>query len=292
VAAVRGERAHIQFRSFSPAERDSVVQALGNKIRVQESPWDCILMVAFNHEKKPFDDKRVRKALTLAVDRHQGSQALSKIAIVKEVAGVQVPGTPYATPPAELEKLAGYGRDIKAARAEAQRLLKEAGAENLQFTFTNRGISMPYEPLGIWLIDQWRQIGVHVQQNVVEAAAYYTPLRAGDFQVAMDFQCGYIVEPDLDIYKFVSTDKNPSNYGRYTDRVLDNLYDRQAKATSPEERKQLIREFEKRLLDDEVHYLLTLQWHRIVPHSAKVKGWQITPSHYLNNQLDTVWLDQ
>jgi peptide/nickel transport system substrate-binding protein len=54
----------------------------------------------------------------------------------------------------------------------------------------------------------------------------------------------------------------------------------------------LIREFEKRLLDEEVHYLLTLQWHRIVPHSAKVKGWQITPSHYLNNQLDAVWLDQ
>ena len=292
VAALRGERAHIQFRSFSPAERDSVVQALGNKIRVQESPWDCILMVAFNHEKKPFDDKRVRKALTLALDRHEGSKALSKIAIVKEVAGVQVPGTPYATPPAELEKLAGYGRDINAARAEARRLLKEAGAENLQFTFTNRGTSMPYEPLAIWLIDQWRQVGVHVQQVVIEAAAYYTPLRAGDFQVAMDFQCGFIVEPDLDIYKFISTDKNPANYGRYTDRVLDNLFDRQAKATSPEERKTLIREFEKRLLDEEVHYLLTLQWHRIVPHSAKVKGWQITPSHYLNNQLDTVWLDQ
>jgi peptide/nickel transport system substrate-binding protein len=292
VAALRGERAHIQFRSFSPAERDTVVQALGNKIKVQESPWDCILMVAFNHEKKPFDDKRVRKALTLALDRHQGSQALSKIAIVKEVAGVQVPGTPYATPPADLEKLAGYGRDINAARAEARRLLKEAGAENLQFTFTNRGTSMPYEPLAIWLIDQWRQIGVHVQQVVIEAAAYYTPLRAGDFQVAMDFQCGYIVEPDLDLYKFVSADRNPANYARYKDPVLDNLYDRQQKATSPEERKQLIREFEKRLLDEEVHYLLTLQWHRIVPHSAKVKGWQITPSHYLNNQLDTVWLDQ
>ncbi len=290
VAAVRGERAHIQFRSFSPAERDSVVQALGNKIRVQESPWDCILMVAFNHEKKPFDDKRVRRALTLALDRYEGSKALSKIAIVKEVAGIQVPGTPYATPPTELEKLAGYGRDIKAARAEARRLLKEAGADNLQFTFTNRGTSMPYEPLAIWLIDQWRQVDVHVQQVVVEPAAYYTPLRAGDFQVAMDFQCGYIVEPDLDIYKFISTDKNPANYGRYTDRVLDNLYDRQARATSPEERKQLLREFEKRLLDEEAHYLLTLQWHRIIPHSSKVKGWQITPSHYLNNQLDAVWL--
>ena len=53
----------------------------------------------------------------------------------------------------------------------------------------------------------------------------------------MDFQCGYIVEPDLDIYKFISTDKNPANYGRYTDRVLDDLYDKQARATNPEERK-------------------------------------------------------
>ena len=56
---------------------------------------------------------------------------MSKIAIVKDVAGIQVPGTPFATPPAELEKLAGYGKDIAANRAEAKRLLKEAGAENL-----------------------------------------------------------------------------------------------------------------------------------------------------------------
>ena len=32
-----------------------------------------------------------------------------------------------ATPPAELEKLAGYGKDIAKNRAEAKRLLKEAG---------------------------------------------------------------------------------------------------------------------------------------------------------------------
>jgi peptide/nickel transport system substrate-binding protein len=292
VAMIRGERGHIQFRGFSPAERDSLVQALGNKITVQESPWDCILMGVINHEKKPFDDVRVRRALTLALDRYEGSKALSRIAIVKEVAGVQVPGTPYATPPAELEKLAGYGRDINAARAEARRLLKEAGAEGLSFTFKNRGIPMPYEPLAIWMIDQWRQVGLTVNQEVIEAAAYYTPLRAGDFQVAMDFQCGYIVEPDLDMYKFLSKDKNPANYGRYTDRVLDDLYEKQARASNPDERKAFIRQFEKRLLDEEAHYLLTLQWHRIIPHSSKVKGWQVTPSHYLNNQLDTVWLTE
>jgi peptide/nickel transport system substrate-binding protein len=293
VAAVRGERAHIQFRGFSPAERDSIVSTLGNKVTVQESPWDCILMVGINHEKKPFDDKRVRRALTLALDRHQASQSLSKIAIVKAVAGVQVPGTPFATPPEELNKLAGYWPDIEKSRAEARRLLKEAGVpEGFTFTFTNRGIPMPYEPLGVWMIDQWRQIGLNVNQQVIEPAAYFGTIRKGESQVHMDFQCGYIVEPDLDIYKFLSSDRNPANYGRYKDPVLDALYDKQSRATNPEERKQLIRQFEKRLLDEEAHYLMTLQWHRIIPHSSKVKGWTITPSHYLNNTLDTVWLAQ
>jgi len=293
VAAIRGGRAHIQFRGFSPAERDSLKSALGDKITVQESPWDCVLLIAINHEKKPFDDKRVRRALTLALDRYEGSKNLSKIAVVKEVAGVQVPGTPYATPPDELAKLAGYGRDINASRTEAKKLLKDAGAENLSFTFKNRGVPMPYEPMAIWLIDQWRQIGVSVKQEVVESAAYYGQvLRPGNFEVAMDFQCGYIVEPDLDLYKFLSASRNPANYGRYNDPVLDDLFDRQGRTQDPEERKKFVRQFEKRLLDDEAHYLMTLQWHRIVPHSSKVKGWQITPSHYLNNTLDTVWLTE
>src|SRR5437879_4582984 len=171
VSAVRGERAHIHVRGFSPAERDNLVAALGSTIAVQESPWDCALLVAMNHEKKPFDDKRVRRALTLALDRYQGSQALSKIAIVKEVAGVQVPGTPFATPPAELEKLVGYWRDINKSRAEAPRLLKDAGgADGSAFTFKNRGIPTPYAAVGIWLVDPWRQIGLNVQQEVIEAA--------------------------------------------------------------------------------------------------------------------------
>src|SRR5262247_2682185 len=113
VAAIRGERAHIQFRGFTPTYRDNLVNALGNKITVQESPWNCSIGVTPNEQKKPFDDKRVRRALTLALDRWEGSKALSKIALIKEVAGIQVPGTQWATPPAELEKLAGYSRDIK-----------------------------------------------------------------------------------------------------------------------------------------------------------------------------------
>ena len=108
--------------------------------------------------------------------------------------------------------------------------------------------------------------------------------------MASDAQCSFIVEPDIDLQKFQSTGISDNNYSRYKDPVIDDLFLKQARAMDPDERKRLLRAFEKRLLDEEVHYFYTLQWHRIVPHSAKVRGWTITPAHYLNQQLDTVWL--
>ncbi len=215
----------------------------------------------------------------------------AKIAIVREVAGVQVPRTPFATPPAELVKLAGYRRDIRESRTEARRLLAEAEiAEGTSFVLKNRNIPMPYAPVGAWLVNQWREIGLMVHQEVQDCGQYFKDLRAGNFELSTDFQCGYVVDPDLDLYKFQSRDRSDANYGRYTDPVLDDLYVRQSRTVDPERRRQYIRAFEKRLLDEEAHYIYMLQWHRIVPHSSRVRGWTITPSHYLNSQLDTVWL--
>ena len=291
VAAIRGQRAMIQFRGFSPPERDTLVQALGSQITVQESPWECWNPLAINHEKKPFDDRRVRRALTLALDRYQGAAALARLTILREVSGVQGVGTPFAASPDELTTLAGYGRDIAKARAEARRLLREAGVpDGFAFTFKNRGIPNPYEALGIWLADQWRQIGLNVKIETLELGTLYSDIRAGRFEVAADFHCSYIVEPDLALFKFQSTDLSPVNYSRYVDRTLDALYEKQSRTADREERRRHIRDFEKRLLDEEAHYIYTFQWHRIVPHSARVRGWTITPSHFLNNQLDTVWL--
>jgi len=35
---------------------------------------------------------------------------------------------------------------------------------------------------------------------------------------------------------------------------------------------------------------MTPWWQRIIPHSAKMKGWKILPSNYLNQELSNVWL--
>jgi peptide/nickel transport system substrate-binding protein len=290
-AAIRSGRAHIQFRGFSPAQRDDIVGALGEQITVQESPWNCGLVVAINHDKAPFHDPGVRRALSLALDRYRAADALSKAAIVREVAGVQVPGSPFATPPAELMKLAGYRRDSRESRSEARRLLAEAGVpDGFSFVLKNRDVPMPYQHIGTWLVDEWRQIGLKVRHEIQDSAQYFKDLRAGNFELSTDFQCGYVVDPDLDLYKFQSRGRSDANYGRYTDPVLDDLYLRQSRTVDREQRRRYIRAFEKRLLDDEAHYIYTLQWHRIVPHRSSVRGWTITPSHYLNNQLDTVWL--
>src|SRR5437764_3433499 len=205
IAAVRGERALIEFRAFNPSARDALVGALGSRITVKESPWDCAVWVVPPHEKKPWDDPRARRALTLAVDRWSGSKALSRITIVKEVGGVQVPGTTYAASEAELGRLAGFGRDLEASRAEARRLLREANVpDGFAFVLNNRNLPEPYEPLAIWLVDQWKKIGLNATVRVLESAAWFHALRSGDFEVRMDGQGGYIGEPALDRYKFLS----------------------------------------------------------------------------------------
>ena len=72
---------------------------------------------------------RVRKALLLAVDQWHGAPALSKIANVHTVGGIVFPGSPLAATKEELQKMAGFWPDIEKSRAEARRLLKEAGQE-------------------------------------------------------------------------------------------------------------------------------------------------------------------
>ena len=291
VAAIRSGRADIQFRGFSPAQRDDLVHALGDKVTVQESPWNCGVVVAINHDKEPFRDRRVRRALSLALNRYEAAGALSKMAIVRDVAGVQVPGSPFATPPSELMKLAGYWRDIRESRSEARRLLAEVGVpDGFQVVLKNRDIPMPYQHIGAWLVDEWGKIGLKVRHELQDSAQYFANLRTGNFELSTDFQCGYVVDPDLDLYKFQSQGRSDANYGRYSDAVLDELYVRQSRTVNVEQRRKYIRAFEKRLLDEEARYISTLQWHRIVPHRSRVRGWTITPSHYLNNQLDTVWL--
>ncbi|MCB1509593.1 MAG: ABC transporter substrate-binding protein [Hyphomicrobiaceae bacterium] len=288
--ALRGDRAAIEFRGFPPKARDDMMNALGKKISVQEGDWNCSLFLTPNHKKKPFDDARVRRALTLALDRWAGSEYLRKIAIMKTVGGIVFPGHPLAIKPADLRKLAGFG-DIKASRAEARRLLKEAGAEGLKFTLLNRNVDQPYKILGTWAIDQWRKIGLDVKQETVTTPVWYSKLRkTKDFDVSTDANCQSVVNPVADVAKFLGGQSN--NYGNYKDPELQAIYNKLVVAPSVAEQAKLMRQFEKRAIDDQAHMMTSFWWYRIVLMRSYVKGWKTSPSHYLNQHLDNIWLEK
>jgi len=288
--AVQGGQVLGEFRGISPAERDRLVQAMGDKIRIEESSWTLNLLVCFNVEKKPFDDVRVRRALLLAIDRWGGSQGLSRISTLRSVGGVVRPGSPFATPEAELVKLPGFSKDIKKSREEAVKLLKEAGQENLKFTLWNRNLAMPYTPAGIFLVDQWRQIGVTVEHKQSDTGAYLATMNAGNHDVAIDFSNLFMDDTSLGLAKYLSLSRAPENRSRSKDDVLDKLFDDHMRERDPEKRKALIRAFEKRLFEQAYQQPL-LWWHRIVPTHKALMGWQMSPSHNLGAQLEGVWLD-
>ena len=292
IQAIRGGRADIEFRGFPPKSRDDLVKALGDGINVQESAWNCTFGYAGNQTKPLFQDKRVRQAMTLALDRWGASNYLSKIAIVKTVGGLALPGHPVATPEDVLKTYYGYWPDIKKSREKARELLKAAGAEGAHFKIWNRAVDQPYKVVGTWMLDQWKQVGLDVEQVVVPTGPWYAGLRDPNaFDVAIWPSCQSIVNPIVDAGAWLSKDRAADNRGYYTDKVLDEWYDEMNREGDPDKQKEIYRKFEKRVLHDEAHFGQVLWWHKINPHRSFVKGWKIAPSHYLNQSLDQVWLD-
>jgi len=292
VSAIRGDRAAIEFRGFPPSTRDELVAALGPEITVQESDWNCGNPITPNHKRKPFDDVRVRRALTLAIDRWNGAPSMSKISVMKTVGGVAFPGSPLAATKEELQQLAGFWPDIEKSRAEARRLLKEAGQENLSFELLNRNVDQPYKFNGLWVIDEWSKIGVKVSQRVLQTGPFTEAVRSGEFEAFVDGDCQNIVNPLLDGTKYLPGSVSSNNYGNYEDPEAVAIYERMVRETDFAKQRALMRQFEKRVLDTEAHELFLLWRYRIVPHRSYVKGWKIGPSHYVNQDLATIWLDK
>ncbi len=290
VDAIRADRAAIEFRGFPPAVRDELVGALGDKITVQTSDWNCGSFVEPNHKKKPFDDSRVRRALTLAIDRWHGAPQLAKIANVHTVGGIVFPGSPLAADKEELEDLAGFWPDIDKSRAKAKKLLQEAGAEGLSFELLNRNVDQPYKYNATWVIDEWSKIGLHVTQRVLPTGPWFEAMRQGNFDVVLAGNCQSVVNPLLDVQRYLPN--YAANYGQFDDQPEIALYDRMLRETDAAQQRSLMRQFEKHVLDTQSHEIFLLWWYRIVPYRSYVKGWKISPSHYLNQDLATVWLDK
>lgn len=292
VDAIKADRASIEFRGLPPSARDQLTKELGDKVWVQDGDWNCGNILTPNHQKKPFDDVRVRRALALAIDQWKGAPALAKIANVRTVGGIVYPGSPLAATKEELQQISGFWPDIEKSRAEAKKLLKEAGAEGLKFELLNRNVDQPYKFVGTWVIGEWKKIGLNVEQKVVPTGPWFSNMRGGTFDVALEANCQSVVNPVLDTGKYLPHKVFPDNYGYYDDPKSIELYEALQKETDPKKQREAMRAYEKHTLETQVHEIVLPYWYRIVMGRSYVKGWKISPSHYLNQDLANIWLDK
>ena len=290
IPAYKSGKIMAEFRGVTPTQRDDLVETLGDRVTVSESPWLSNLLVVFNTKRPPFDDARVRRALSLAIDRWGAAEKLQSTTFLKNVGGIMRPGSTMAMPESELVTIPGFSRDIAASRAEAKRLLAEAGVKDLKLTLIVRDIPMPHYAGADLLVESWKAIGVEATEDRRNIFDWQKQVEAGNYDVAQDFAGDFFDDPTIQLTKFVSRDLSPINYSGSTDRFLDALYVGQAITTDPRERAKIVSEFERHALT-EAYTVPLLWWNRIVVTSSQVKGWSITPSHFIGQDLTDVWLN-
>ena len=290
-AAIRSGRAHIEFRDLPLAEVEAIRKQLGDKVVVQQTPFVIHFDIAINNTVKPFTDARVRKALTLGLDRYTGGRVLHPLTGLRDVGALTRPGTEWAMSPAELEKLPGFGRDAEKNRAEAKRLLAEAGYPNgFKVVLKNRNVKLPYQDFAVYVIQEWRKIGIEAEHRPLETAAWYADGRdQGNFEVMVFPTGAFIDDPDQLLAPYITG--SPQNWARFSNPGIDDLYSRQARTLDPVERRRLVIELQKIVLENAYH-MPGLWWSRNVVHWAKVKNWVAPPSHFTNQKLQDVWLSE
>ncbi|QKJ88659.1 ABC transporter substrate-binding protein [Paramixta manurensis] len=192
--------------------------------------------LAFNTEKKPFDNPKVRQALNYAVD---------KKAIINAV--FMGTGTPAKSmlPPAML----GYNQDVKDYDYDPQKakaLLKQAGLENgFETDLWSMPVQRPYNPnsrrVAEMIQSDWAKVGVKAKIVSYEWGEYLVGLRKGEHSTALYGWISDNGDPDNFANVLLSCDaiKSGSNAARWCNSDYDALVNKALLTTTPASRAKL-----------------------------------------------------
>lgn len=201
-----------------------------------------------NNEVKPFNNVKVRKALSMAIDRK---------ALVEHVAqGGQKPAygiIPPGIPDAEGDFQENSGDLFKEDVEEAKKLLKEGLAEEgmdkmPEFTFTYN-TDEGHKKIGEAIQEMWRKnLDINVTLENVEFQVKLDREKAGDYEISRAGWIGDYVDPmtfaDLWVTGGSFNDANWSN------KEYDNLIKFAKTAMDPKERMEALHKAEEILIDE------------------------------------------
>jgi ABC-type transport system substrate-binding protein len=201
---------------------------------------------------EPFKDLRVRKALSLAIDRAALNDGFYGPGWAYQ--HCLSPGFPEGWTQEKVQTLAGYNPKTKAAdRAEAQKLIGAAGYPNgkgIEFGVLFNRTSAYVVSHTTRLQEQLKAVfpEMKVDQASVDSAAFAVPLAEGKFELV-----GYTntVVPDA-VLEMTSQyhSKGSRNYGRGNFPDLDALVDKAILELNKDARTKLMDEFQQKFQDD------------------------------------------
>jgi peptide/nickel transport system substrate-binding protein len=236
LAAIRtGE---IQLTAIAdPLTVESAQQSEG--VEVLEQDTTDYYLLGLNCAEPPFDDPKVRQALSLAIDR----QAIVDAVFFGrgQVSGPVVPTLGEWAQP--VEDLPNYAVD----RERAQLLLEEAGAGDLSFTILVGSLYQEFENIALVIQDQLAEIGVTAELEPVEWGTFIDRWIARDFQGFVSFNSGGN-DPDGGLYSAFITDGG-TNAFQFSDEQVDQLLEEGRTTTDPEARRETYREVETLLAE-------------------------------------------
>ncbi len=232
---------------FPSAQVEELRSALPGFVRI--APYLLCNYFSLNVTKPPFDDKRVRQAISMAYDRDFVAAQIYKTG--ERAAYSFVP--PGIADYASNARYSWAGLPMAERRAEAERLLRTAGYgpnNPLHFELSHRNTS-DNPRVAVVAQNDWNSIApwVQVELNGVETQIHYANLRARNFQIG---DGGWVADfNDARNYLYLlETRTGPQNYPGYSNPVFDDLVNRSDFEANAETRAQLMMQAEQLALDD------------------------------------------
>ncbi|MCC5794295.1 MAG: peptide ABC transporter substrate-binding protein [Chromatiales bacterium] len=252
---------------FPASRAASLRESLGSEVRT--APQLGLGFIAINHRRTVLADARVRRALSLAVDREVLAQ---RILGSGEQAALSLvpPGTGNYGEPAEPD----FARHPREQRlAESRGLLAAAAADGLAADRLQLRLPLSENDrrLAVALQSMWREVGVAVSLDRSETAIHYSSLQSGDFDLALASWFAIWSDPQS-FTLLLESGTGANNFGAYQDAEYDRLTGEAALETDLVRRTALLRAAEQRALDDTA--LIPLYHHssrNLV--SSQVRGW-------------------
>lgn len=286
-AAFRTKRINLtsSAQGFLPSQFDQVKREL-SQVQTAQFEGASFIGAFFLTSKQPWSDFRVRKAMHLAVDRQEAVRVLEEG--LGSVAGPMAPG-PWALPSEEVLKLPGYRPSKEEDRAEAKRLLTEAGQGNLKFTLMHRPGGV-YQKASEFYQNQMARIGVEVTLKPTEYSTLYDMLIRHDYDAALMKLAWTVYDPDDVLLQYYRS-KAVRNYGDFSDPEVDRLIDEQAKTLDETKRKEIVLNLQ-RLIMEKVPFVETHWVNSVMGWWPEVKNFTKPLSQYSYWRMEEVWLEK